>query len=82
MLEFMSEAQAAALIGLVGGIAVSALLYAFKGLLFTIEDPFLYVSWWSFVAGFVITITISLFTKPHPDGYLSGLVFRLGKMAN
>ncbi len=67
------------LAGLVGGITVSALLYAFKGALFTIEDPFLYVSWWSFVAGFVLTITVSLFTKPHPDARLGGLVFRIGK---
>ena len=67
------------LAGLVGGMAVSALLYAFKGALFTISDPFLYVSWWSFVAGFVITLAVSLGTRPHPDEHLFGLVFRLGK---
>jgi SSS family solute:Na+ symporter len=67
------------LVGLVGGIAVSASLYAFKDHLFTIEEPFLYVSWWSFLAGFILTIVVSLVTQPHPDGRLEGLVFRLPK---
>jgi SSS family solute:Na+ symporter len=65
------------LFGLVGGIAVSFLLYVFKGYLFTIEDPFLYVSWWSFVAGLVIATVVSLFTRPHPEERLQGLVYRL-----
>ena len=67
------------LAGLVGGIAVSASLYAFKDRLFTIEEPFLYVSWWSFLAGFILTIGVSLATRPHPDERLEGLVFRLPK---
>ncbi|HEC03816.1 MAG TPA: sodium transporter [Phycisphaerales bacterium] len=65
------------LFGLVGGITVSALLYVFKGYLFAIEDPFLYVSWWSFLAGLVIAVTVSLFTTRHPDERLYGLVYRL-----
>ena len=65
------------LFGLLGGITVSALLYIFKGYLFEIEDPFLYVSWWSFLAGLVIAIVVSLFTRPHPDERLYGLVYRL-----
>lgn len=65
------------LFGLVGGIMVSITLYVFKSDLFTIEDPFLYVSWWSFVAGFVITVVVSLLTKPYEDKYLYGLVYRL-----
>jgi SSS family solute:Na+ symporter len=67
------------LVGLVGGIFTSALLYIFKGRLFTIEDPFLYVSWWSFVMGVLLNVTVSLATKPHPQGRLAGLVFRLPK---
>lgn len=67
------------LAGLIGGIATSGLLYAFKGTLFTIEDPFLYVSWWSFVAGFIITVTVSLLTEPHPTQRLYGLVYRLAE---
>jgi len=65
------------LAGLVGGITVSAVLYVFKGSLFTIEDPFLYVSWWSFVAGFIITTVVSLMTTPYPRERLYGLVYRL-----
>ncbi|UCD49026.1 MAG: sodium/solute symporter [Phycisphaerales bacterium] len=67
------------LVGLVGGITVSGLLYAFKGALFTIHDPFLYVSWWSFVAGLILTVTVSLLTQPHPYQRLEGLVFGLAK---
>ena len=48
----------------------------FKEHLFTIEDPFLYVSWWSFVAGLVITITVSACTTPHDSKRLDGLVFQ------
>jgi SSS family solute:Na+ symporter len=65
------------LIGLLGGMTASGLMYAFKNSLFTIEDPFLYVSWWSFVAGLIITTVVSLFTQPHPVTRLSGLVYRL-----
>jgi len=65
------------LAGLLGGIAVSTGLHLFKGRLFSIEDPFLYVSWWSFVAGFLLTIVVSLMTKPHPVERLSGLVYGL-----
>jgi SSS family solute:Na+ symporter len=65
--------------GLLGGISVSVLLYAFKGSLFHIEDPFLYVSWWSFVAGFIITVSVSLFTKPYTNERLYGLVYQLAE---
>lgn len=65
------------LAGLVGGMMSSGLMYWFKDSLFTIEDPFLYVSWWSFVTGFIITIVISLFTRSHPVSRLYGLVYRL-----
>ncbi len=63
--------------GLVVGILSSGLMYWFKESLFTIEDPFLYVSWWSFVTGLVITVVVSLFTKPHPYSRLNGLVYGL-----
>lgn len=65
------------LLGLLGGIMVSALLFAFKGYLFKIQEPFLYVSWWSFLAGLVIATVVSLFTQPHPEERLYGLVYRL-----
>jgi SSS family solute:Na+ symporter len=65
------------LAGLVGGIGTSALLYTFKDSLFTIQDPFLYVSWWSFLAGVLLNVAVSLATRPHPNGRLAGLVYRL-----
>jgi len=65
------------LIGLLFGMIASGLMYAFKDSLFTIEDPFLYVSWWSFVVGLIITTVVSLCTQPHPVSRLSGLVYRL-----
>jgi SSS family solute:Na+ symporter len=65
------------LVGLLGGICISSLLYVFKGSLFSIEDPFLYVSWWSFVGGFILTISVSLFTTPFTTQHLYGLVYRL-----
>ena len=67
------------LIGLLGGMTTSVLMYVFKDSLFTIQDPFLYVSWWSFVAGLIITIVVSLVTEPHPVTRLYGLVYRLNQ---
>jgi SSS family solute:Na+ symporter len=65
--------------GLVGGLIVSLLLHIYSAELFTISDPFLYISWWSFVAGFVITVVVSLFTTPHSHERLYGFVYRLEK---
>ncbi|MCU0915484.1 MAG: sodium/solute symporter [Planctomycetes bacterium] len=62
-------------VGLVGGIATSGVLFVFQASLFTIEDPFLYVSWWSFVVGLLLTVVVSLATKPHPAERLAGLVY-------
>jgi SSS family solute:Na+ symporter len=77
---FWSRAtQWGGLVGLVGGIGTSALLYGYRDRLFTIENPFLYVSWWSFLAGVLLNVTVSLATRPHPGERLAGLVFGLPK---
>ena len=55
----------------------ASLLNIFKDRLFTIQDPFLYVSWWTFVAGVVLNVATSLVTEPHPPERLAGLVCRL-----
>jgi len=65
--------------GLAGGLVVSLLLHTYSQDLFTISDPFLYISWWSFVAGFVIAVAVSVFTTPHPRERLYGLVYRLAE---
>lgn len=61
--------------GLVSGICFSGLLYFFKEDLFTIDDPFLYISWWSFLGSIIVTLLISVFTKPKPIKELHGLVY-------
>lgn len=63
--------------GLTGGIAVAVLMYLFKDSLFTISDPFLYVSWWSFVASLIIAIIVTLFTEPWPLERIKELVFNV-----
>lgn len=63
------------LTGLVGGFFISAGLYIFKSSLFTIEDPFLYISWWSFLGSLIIAVSVSLFTTPYPLEKLRGLVY-------
>jgi SSS family solute:Na+ symporter len=65
------------LFGLLSGIMFSGVLYFFKEDLFTIEDPFLYISWWSFLGSVIVTIIVSIFTKPEPLENLRGLVYGL-----
>ncbi|MBN2088783.1 sodium/solute symporter [candidate division KSB1 bacterium] len=65
------------LAGLIGGICISVLLFTFKSALFFIQEPFLYISWWSFIGTLIITISISLLTLPEPQEKLYGLVFGL-----
>ena len=67
------------LAGFLGGILSSFLMYQFEDSLFTIQDAFLYVSWWSFVTGFIITVVVSLVTKPHPRERIIDLVYGLDK---
>ena len=64
------------LAGLLGGICLSALMYVFKGELFTIEEPFLYIAWWSFLGAMIITYVVSKFTTPFPMEKIRGLVYR------
>lgn len=67
------------LAGLVIGIAFAFYLNLFSESIFTIEDPFLYVSWWSFVLAFLVTIIVTLFTEPYSDDKLDGLVYKVHK---
>jgi len=71
--------QQGGLAGLVVGMISAALLHIFSDSLFSIEEPFLYVSWWSFVVGFVVTVVVTLLTKPYEDNKLVGLVYRLAE---
>jgi len=60
--------------GLVLGLVSAFVLYNTPGL-FSSEDPFLYVAWWSFVFAIVVTVVISLLTKPESEEKLRGLVW-------
>lgn len=65
------------LAGLAIGILLSLIMYIFKSHLFTIQQPFFYIAWWSFLGTLIITITVSLITKPEPIEKLRGLVYGL-----
>ncbi|RLD76839.1 MAG: hypothetical protein DRJ10_12945 [Bacteroidetes bacterium] len=60
---------------LIIGIGSAVYLNVFKDIYFTIEDPFLYISWWSFLVGFIVNVTVSFMTKSHTEDQLKGLVF-------
>jgi hypothetical protein len=46
-----------------------------KSSLFTIDDPFLYIAWWSFLSGMIIATLVSLITAPEPLDKIRGLVY-------
>lgn len=68
---------AAGLAGLLAGLAAAALMHANADRLFTIEEPFLYVSFWSFAFTAATCALVSAFTRPHPEERLRGLVYGL-----
>jgi Na+/proline symporter len=63
------------LAGLVIGVTSSFVMFAAKRILFVIEEPFLYVAWWSFVVSIVVIVVVSLLTAPEPPGKIEGLVY-------
>lgn len=72
------------LAGLVGGLCLSIFMFLGQRFtlgteiqLFTQEDPFLFIAWWSFVGSCAITVVVSLLTPRHPDAQLAGLTYDL-----
>lgn len=63
------------LIALVTGIGFAIFLHIFKGKYFHIQDPFLFISWWSFLLAFFVNIGVSLITEKHTAEQLKGLVY-------
>ena len=53
-----------AVAGLIFGVVTSSTLFWIKDGIFRIEDPALYVAWWSFSTALITTIVISLLTPP------------------
>ena len=64
------------LAGLVFGVALTTTLTAVGDQLFPSENPFLFVSFWSFLFSLGVTVVISLLTPPEPPEKLRGLVFQ------
>ena len=62
------------LAGLVLGVMFTTTLHNIDGL-FASEDPFLFISWWSFVFSVIVTVAVSLVTPREPDEKIRGLVF-------
>ena len=59
---------------MLSGVAFSTVLNFTEGL-FPSADAFLFVAWWSFVFTIVVTVVVSLLTKPEPEEKIRGLVF-------
>lgn len=62
------------LAGLVLGVAFTTILSNTEGI-FPSEDPFLFVSFWSFIFSSTVCIVVSLLTPPEPEEKIRGLVF-------
>jgi len=67
-----------AIAGLCCGVAVSTVLFMVRDLIFTAPEPFLYIAFWSFVAGMVSTVAGSLLSPPESEEKLEGLIFKWG----
>ena len=62
------------LAGLVLGVIMCFILNYTSGL-FTSEDPFLFVAMYSFLFALIVTVVVSLLTKPESDEKVRGLVW-------
>lgn len=62
------------LVGLVLGVAFCFVLWCVPNL-FPAEDPFLFVSMWSFIFSIIVTIIVSLLTPPESEEKIRGLVW-------
>jgi Na+/proline symporter len=62
------------LAGLVLGVCFTTILTYTDGL-FPSDDPFLFVSWWSFVFSLIVTAVVSVLTPMEPDEKVRGLIF-------
>ena len=62
------------LAGLALGVPFCFVLNYTPGL-FTSENPFLFVSWWSFVFSLIVTIIVSLLTPREPEEKLRGVTW-------
>ena len=61
--------------GLVLGVLFTSFLNFYGKSWFHSGDPFLFIAWWSFVFSLVVTIVVSLLTRPEPEEKIRGLVW-------
>jgi Na+/proline symporter len=64
-----------ALAGLILGVGLTTSMFAVSDEVFIADDPFLFISFWSFLFTLVITVVVSLFTRAEPTEKLRGLVY-------
>jgi len=64
-----------ALGGLVVGVCTAISLTAMGSNVFPSNAPFLFISFWSFVLALLVTILVSLLTRPEPPDKIRGLVW-------
>lgn len=69
----------AGIFGLLGGVSLALLMFIYSEYLFSLNDPYLYIAWWSFCGAFVITILVTLVTKPPDVRSMRGLIFGLSQ---
>jgi Na+/proline symporter len=63
------------LAGLVLGVCTTMSLTAMGDEIFPSDDPFLFVSFWSFLLSLIVTFVVSLLTPAEPEEKTRGLVF-------
>jgi SSS family solute:Na+ symporter len=61
--------------GLICGVLTSGVLFWVHRGIFQATDAFLYIAWWSFVAGVAATVVVSLLTPPKTAEAIKGLVY-------
>ena len=63
------------LIGLISGVGLCLFLSTdTMSASFPSAEPFLFISWWSFIFALVVTVTVSLLTDPDPPNKFDELM--------
>lgn len=63
------------LVGLLAGVALTFTLTIIGGEVFPSDDPFLFISFWSFWFVIAVTVVVSLLTPREPPEKLRGMVY-------
>ena len=68
---------AGGLSGMIAGVCSALLMFIFSKQIYpSVVDPFLYIAWWSFIVGIVVTVAVSLFgNKKLPPEKVKELMY-------